>query len=129
LLFDFPKPNLQKNQNSQNKASMPNDADAERGQALITSIISNFEVKGAVNILMKNDELTLPSGIPVAKIYGTLDYPRQGENEKVRCNFTSLLINFEEGTIIITMMYEKEDRYATEIEQRIINSIELIKEL
>jgi len=26
-------------------------------------------------------------------------------------------------------MYEKEDRYAPEIEQRIINSIELIKEL
>ena len=129
LLFDFPKPDLQKNQNSQNKASMPKDADAERGQALITSIISNFEVKGAVNILMKNDELTLPSGIPVAKIYGTLDYPRQGENERVRCNFNALLINFEEGTIIITMMYEKEDRYATEIEERIINSIELIKEL
>jgi hypothetical protein len=27
------------------------------------------------------------------------------------------------------MMYEKQDRYATEIEERIINSIELIKEL
>jgi len=27
------------------------------------------------------------------------------------------------------MMYEKEDRYAPQIEQRIINSLELIKEL
>jgi len=27
------------------------------------------------------------------------------------------------------MMYEKEDRYGSKIEQRIINSLELIKEL
>ncbi|MFQ3341421.1 MAG: hypothetical protein ACI9TK_001084 [Flavobacteriaceae bacterium] len=129
VLFDFPKPDPQKAQNPKNETAAPKDADEERGQAMVTSIISNFEAKGAVNILMKNDELNLPSGVPVAKIYGTLDYPRQGENERVRCNFNALLITFEEGTIIITMMYEKEDRYASEIEERIINSIELIKEL
>ena len=96
---------------------------------MVTSIISNFESKGAVNILMKTDELTLPSGVPVAKIYGTLDYPKKGEKERARCSFNALLFTFEEGTIIVTMMYEKEDRYAPQIEQRIINSLELIKEL
>ena len=78
---------------------------------------------------MKNDELTLPSGVPAAKIYGTLDYPKKGQDQRVRCNFNALLFTFEQGTIIFTLMYEKEDRYAPEIEQRIINSIELIKEL
>ena len=101
----------------------------EKGQALVTSIIQNFESKGAVNILMKNDALELPSGIPVAKVYGTLDYPKKGLKERVRCSFNALLFTFEEGTIILTMMYEKEDRYAPKIEQRIINSLELIKEL
>jgi len=125
LKFDFPK--LDPKQAESNKD--PQQAEAEKAQALVSSIISNFESSGAVNILMKNDELTLPSGTPVAKIYGTLDYPKKGKNERVRCNFNALLFTFEEGTIILTMMYEKEDRYASEIEQRIMNSLELIKEL
>jgi len=29
----------------------------------------------------------------------------------------------------LTMMYEKDDRYGAQIEQRIINSLEMIKEL
>ena len=78
---------------------------------------------------MKNDEITLPSGSPAVKIYGTLDYPKKGKDERVRCNFNTLLFTFEEGTIRLTMLYEKEDRYASEIEQRVINSLELIKEL
>ena len=78
---------------------------------------------------MKNDAIELPSGVPVAKIYGTLDYPKRGDSERARCSFNALLFTFEEGTIILTMMYEKDDRYASQIEQRIINSIELIKEL
>ena len=96
---------------------------------MVNSVISNFESKGAVNILMKNDELQLPSGLPVTKVYGTLDYPKKGKSDRVRCSFNALLFTFEEGTIILTMMYEKEDRYGSKIEQRIINSLELIKEL
>jgi len=126
LRFDFPS---KKPQEANAPASDPKQADLEKGQALVTSIIQNFESKGAVNILMKNDALELPSGIPVAKVYGTLDYPKKGLKERVRCSFNALLFTFEEGTIILTMMYEKEDRYAPKIEQRIINSLELIKEL
>ena len=125
LKFDFPKLELKKEETN----SDPQQANTEKAQALVNTIISNFESGGAVNILMKNDEVTLPSGVPVAKIFGTLDYPKKGEKGRVRCSFNTLLLTFEEGTIILTMMYEKEDRYASEIEQRIINSIELIKEL
>ena len=126
LLFDFPPRDPQQ---AESPTTNPKQADLEKGQALVNSIISNFESKGAVNILMKNDAIELPSGVPIAKIYGTLDYPKRGDSERVRCSFNALLFTFEEGTIILTMMYEKDDRYASEIEQRIINSIELIKEL
>jgi len=126
LLFDFPPRDPQQ---AESLTTDPKQADLEKGQALVNSIISNFESKGAVNILMKNDAIELPSGVPVAKIYGTLDYPKRGDSERVRCSFNALLFTFEEGTIILTMMYEKDDRYASQIEQRIINSIELIKEL
>ena len=126
LLFDFKSRNSQKPQSSNLD---PKQADLEKGQALVNSIISNFESKGAVNILIKNDAVELPSGISVAKVFGTLDYPKKGLSDRIRCSFNALLFTFEEGTIILTIMYEKEDRYAPGIEQRIINSIELIKEL
>ena len=126
LLFDFQSRNSQKPQSSNLD---PKQADLEKGQTLVNSIISNFESKGAVNILIKNDAVELPSGLSVAKVFGTLDYPKKGLSDRIRCSFNALLFTFEEGTIILTMMYEKEDRYAPRIEQRIINSIELIKEL
>ncbi len=126
LLFDFPKPDPN---DAETPPSDPEQADLEKGQALVNSIISSFESKGAVNILMKNDAITLPSEIPVAKIYGTLDYPKKKKQERVRCNFSAYLFTFEQGTIIVTLMYEKEDRYGADIEQRIVNSLELIKEL
>lgn len=125
LKFDFPKLDPNKDESR----SDPEQVKTEKAQALVSSIISNFQSSGAVNILMKNDEITLPSGSPAVKIYGTLDYPKKGKDERVRCNFNTLLFTFEEGTIRLTMLYEKEDRYASEIEQRVINSLELIKEL
>ena len=125
LKFDFPKLDPNKDESR----SDPEQVKTEKAQALVSSIISNFQSSGAVNILIKNDEITLPSGSPAVKIYGTLDYPKKGKDERVRCNFNTLLFTFEEGTIRLTMLYEKEDRYASEIEQRVINSLELIKEL
>lgn len=124
--FDFPKPSQADLAAPQQD---PKEADLEKGKQLVAAIISNFESQGAVNILIKDDAVTLPSGLPVAKLYGTLDYPRKGAEERIRSYYNALLFTFEEGTIIVTLMYEKEDRYAPEIERRIINSLELIKEL
>ena len=126
LLFDFPPRDSQKAKSSSMNSK---EDDLEKGQALLNSIISKFESKGAVNILIKNESMKLPSGAPVEKVFGTLDFPKRGLSERVRCSFNSLLFTFEEGNIILTIMYEKEDRYAPKIEQRIINSLELIKEL
>lgn len=124
--FDFQK-NTSESSSQENKD--PQQADLEKGQALVNNIISKFESEGAVNIFIKTEEMTLPSGLPVAKLFGTLDYPKKQAKERVRCTFTALLFTFEQGTITLTMMYEKEDRYAPQIEQRIINSLEMIKEL
>ena len=126
LAFDFPKNQAKA---AEPLSADPKQADLEKGQELVNSIISNFESEGAVNIFIKNDAVTLPSGIPVAKVYGTLDYPKKKQTKRVRCNFSAYLFTFEQGTIILTLMYEKEDRYGQEIEQRILNSLDLIKEL
>ena len=95
----------------------------------LDNIISNFELKGAVNILIKNEKITLKSGSSADKIFGTFDYPKSNGSDKVRCNFTNLILVYENGTINLRIVYKKEDKYGSMIEEKIINSMELIKEL
>lgn len=126
LKFDFQK---QKAQKAQDSLANPLQGDRQKAEELVNAIIGNFEAAGAVNILIKQEPITAPNGLPLSKIYGTLDYPKKGSKTRVRSNFSAHLITFEEGTITLTMMYEKEDRYGTQIEQRIINSLSLIESL
>ena len=98
-------------------------------QLLINKIINDFQSRGAVNILIKEEEFTTLSGIPALKIYGTLDYPKKGEDKRVRCKYMTHLFDFDGGGINLTLLYEREDRYGPEIEKRVMDSFELIKEL
>ena len=79
--------------------------------------------------MIKEEKITTLSGLPALKIFGTLDYPKKGEQKRVRCNYTSHLFDFEKGGINLSLLYEKDDRYGEEIEKRVIDSFELIKEL
>ena len=101
----------------------------EKIQELINDIINDFQSRGAVNILIKEEAITTLSGIPALKIFGTLDYPKKGKNNRVRCNYITHVFDFEQGGINLTLLYEKEDRYGEFIEKRIMDSFELIKEL
>jgi hypothetical protein len=114
---------------SKEENSSPNVATEVEVQAIIDATIENYQKLGATNILINSEVITTASGIPALKIYGTLDYPRKGKNQRIRNNYTSLIFDFEEGKIEITLMYGKEDRYGSGLEERIVNSVELIKEL
>lgn len=114
---------------SEEETSSPNVATEAEVQAIIDATIENYQKLGATNILINSEVITTASGIPALKIYGTLDYPRKGENQRTRNNYTSLIFDFEEGKIEITLMYGKDDRYGGGLEERIVDSVELIKEL
>jgi hypothetical protein len=96
---------------------------------LINAIINDFQSRGAVNILIKEEKITTLSGLPALKIFGTLDYPKKGKKKRVRCNYITHVFDFEQGGINLTLLYEKEDRYGESIEKRVMDSFELIKEL
>ena len=98
-------------------------------QELVNSIINDFQSRGAVNILIKEEEITTLSGLPALKIYGTLDYPKKGNDKRVRCNYTTHVFDFDQGGIELTLLFEKEDRYGESIKKRVMDSFELIKEL
>ena len=114
---------------SEEETSSPNVATEAEVQAIIDATIENYQKLGATNILINSEVITTASGIPALKIYGTLDYPRKGENQRTRNNYTSLIFDFEEGKIEIILMYGKDDRYGGGLEERIVDSVELIKEL
>ena len=103
--------------------------DKEAVQLLINEIINDFQSRGAVNILIKEEEFTTLSGIPALKIFGTLDYPKKGKDKRVRCNYMTHLFDFDQGGINLTLLYEREDRYGPQIEKRVMDSFKLIKEL
>ncbi len=106
-----------------------NIASAEETQKIIDKTIDRLKMIGGVNILFNTENFTTLNGLPTLKISGTLDYSKNKSKEKVRSNFTSLIVNYDQGQILITFFYEKNDRYGEKILNKMIDSLELIKEL
>ena len=113
------------NQNSQ----VDNTSGKEKTQQILDQTIERYQSQGAVNILMDAENYETSSGLPTLKISGTLDISKTKKGEKVRCFFTTLIVDYEEGKVSLTLIYDKDDRYGDEISKKIIDSIELIKEL
>ena len=129
LVFKKTPSNAEKPDQDEEDETSEKARQKEKIQQLVNEIIQDLQSRGAVNILIKEEEVTTLSGLPALKIFGTLDYPKKGDDNRVRCNYTTHVFDFELGGITMTILYEKEDRYADKIEERIMNSFELIKEL
>ena len=114
---------------STEESAAPNSASEEQVQALLDQTIQAYQALGATNILMNSEVVTTASGLPALKIFGTLAYLRKGEKDRIRNKYTSLIFDFKEGKIELTLMYAKDDRYGGAIEKRILDSVELIQQL
>ncbi len=114
---------------NQNSQVDNNTSGKEKTQQILDQTIERYQSQGAVNILMDAENYETSSGLPTLKISGTLDISKTKKGEKVRCFFTTLIVDYEEGKVSLTLIYDKDDRYGDEISKKIIDSIELIKEL
>ena len=121
---------FEKKKNEINSTSDENDniSSKEKTQKILNQTIERYQNQGAVNILIDAENYETSSSIPTLKLFGTLDFPKE-KNKMIRCFFTTLIIDYKDGMISLTLIYEKDDRYGEEINNRIINSMELIKEL
>lgn len=87
-----------------------------------------LESRGARNIFTKNEKFTTPNGSEGIKTSGTLDYPLNNTENFINGKYTSL--SFTSGGKVIQQIiltWRKDDVYADEIMERILNSIELNK--
>ena len=76
---------------------------------------------------MNDETFTIKSGDTGYKFYGSLDFDES--NSLVRSSYTSIIFPYDQVTISITIIYLKEDRYSDKIEKRILESLNIIKEL
>ena len=90
-------------------------------------LINDFQVLGSKNILVKDDQFTVKSGDTALRLYGSLDI--EFNNDLIRSNFTSVILPYDNKTIKLIIVYRDNDRYANDIESRILNSLDIIKEL
>ena len=112
---------------TQDKKELSEEEQETIARELLEAAVTAYEEKGAVNLLVQNDNFTTAAGTTALRLYGTLDLPN-GE-ESTRCCFVSIIFPFENGTTEIHLLFAKDDRYGETIQERILESIEIIKEL
>ena len=94
---------------------------------LLNNSLEKLQGLGAKNILMNDETFTIKSGDTGYKFFGSLDFSEN--NSPIRSSFTSIVFPYDQVTISITIISVKEDRYLDKVEERILESLNIIKEL
>lgn len=97
-------------------------------ETAVDGVYDQLEKKEAYNILTKQEEYTSLDGRKGIKVFGSFAIENPFIKKDIRKEYQ--ILNFGEGGGFqqITMIYDAEDKYAIEIVQRILNSIELNKQ-
>ena len=90
--------------------------------------IQEFEKQGVSNIIVKREKFITPNRAEGLKTYGTADIPVLNSDQYYAGEY--VLLHFTSQNVIqqIALSWRRDDNYAKEIVDRIINSIELVKE-
>ena len=109
------------------KEELSEEEQAEAAREILEDAVKRYEESGAVNLLVQNDTFTTADGTQALRLFGTLDLPIANETKRYR--FVSIIFPFEQASIELKILYEKNDRYGPAIEKRLLDSLEIIKEL
>ena len=95
---------------------------------IIDKSLEMLEKQGAQNIITKDEKFTTPNGAEGLKVYGTMDLPIPGIDEKQKSKY--VILGFTTGNVSqqILIFQKENDTYLDQIVSRILNSIELKKE-
>ncbi|RZS99220.1 DUF4381 domain-containing protein [Aquimarina brevivitae] len=99
-----------------------NDVDLEKA---VEGTVGYLESKGAKNITVKNEEFETLGGAKGIKVFGNFQIKNSTTQETQKNEY--VILNFAEqgGFQQITITFDEEDRYAEDLVNRIINSVEL----
>lgn len=94
----------------------------------VDGIYNQMEQNGARNILMKDEKFTIPSGQEGVKVFGSAVYKNPLTQKDEEKSYTILNLFEKGGLEQVTIIYNKNDEYAEEIANRVINSVEFNSE-
>jgi len=78
--------------------------------------------------LLKKEKFVTPNNAEGLKVFGTADFPSLVEGKTERGQYIVLVFNAENVVQQIVITWREGDDYASDIVDRIINSVELKKE-
>ncbi|MFA9192485.1 hypothetical protein AAGV28_13995 [Flavobacterium sp. FZUC8N2.13] len=84
-----------------------------------------MESQGAQNMIVKQEDYETREGITGLKSYGTFTRLNELTNEKDRMYYEILLFSQEGGLQQVLILHQEGDKYANEISERVLSSVEL----
>jgi RNase H-fold protein (predicted Holliday junction resolvase) len=87
-----------------------------------------MESQGAQNMIVKQEDYETKEGITGLKAYGTFTRENELTNDKDRMYYEILLFAQEGGLQQILILHQEGDKYANEISERVLSSVELKQE-
>ena len=93
----------------------------------LESTLQALESQGAQNMIVKQEDFETEKGIKGLKGYGTFSKIDADKQNSVKLYYEILLFSQEGGLQQIIIVHEEGDKYANEISDKILNSVELEK--
>ncbi|OYX85297.1 MAG: hypothetical protein B7Y83_05225 [Flavobacteriales bacterium 32-34-25] len=84
-----------------------------------------MESQGAQNMIVKQEDYETKEGITGVKSYGTFSRVNELTNENDRMYYEILLFSQEGGLQQVLILHQEGDKYANEISERVLSSVEL----
>ena len=91
----------------------------------LDSALQALESQGAQNVIVKQEDFETKEGIKGLKGYGTFSKIDADKQTSTKLYYEILLFSQESGLQQILIFHEEGDKYAKEISERVLNSVEL----
>lgn len=90
----------------------------------IDNVYDNLESKGAINILIKDEEFESLDGTEGVKVFGSFNIKNPITGNEIKKSYQILNFGLGGNYQQITIVHDEKDQYADEIANRIINTVE-----
>ena len=89
-------------------------------------ILSMLEQQGASNMIVKKETFSTEEGVDGEKLYGEFDFSATGNTGKSKkMEYELLLFRKGHSLQVVAIYYKKEDSYAAQVKERVVNSVEI----
>ena len=109
---------------STSKFKQPVQVDLDKS---LEGTLKVMETKGAQNIIVKTEDFDTQNGISGRKAYGTMTMLDPIKKKSTKMYYELLVFSQEGGIQQIMIMHQEEDKFGSQIAERVLNSVELQK--